>query len=102
MKQIMLIIIAFMHFFKISAEDMNTIKTNATCKTGQEKIKEELSKLEGVFDVQFSTDGTITINYSSDGTPYNEIVKKITECGFKANNIEPKNYIKNVCEEKSK
>ena len=86
----------------VKAEDNNTIKTNATCKAGQDRITTELKKLDGVFEVKFAGDGTITLNYSSDGTPYNDLVQKITECGFTANGIEPKNGDKDLCKTKAK
>ena len=84
------------------AQDNNTIETNATCKAGQDRITTELKKLDGVFDVEFSSDGTITLDYSSDGTPYDDLVQKITECGFTANGIEPKNGDKNLCKTEKK
>lgn len=87
---------------KAKDQDNNTIKTNATCKAGQERIITELKKLDGVFDVVFSSDGTITLDYSSDGTPYDDLVQKITECGFTANGIEPKNGDKNLCKTEKK
>jgi len=92
----------FMLFFTINginaiAQDNNTIKTNATCQLGQDRIIKELKQLDGVFDVQFDAKGTITLDYSSDGTPYEEIVQKITECGFTANGIAPKGGDKNLC-----
>ena len=89
-------------FFTARAEDNNTIKTNATCTLGQERIIKELKKLDGVFDVKIDNKGTITLDYSSDGTPYNELVKKVTECGFTANGIEPKNGDKDLCKSSSK
>ena len=89
-------------FTNLKAQDNNTIKTNATCKAGQERITTELKKLDGVFDVKFATDGTITLDYSSDGTTYNDLVEKITECGFTANGIEPKNGDKNLCKNATK
>jgi copper chaperone CopZ len=92
----------FMLLFTINgiiavAQDNNTIKTNATCQLGQERIIKELKQMDGVFDVKFDVQGTITLDYSSDGTPYNDIVQKITECGFTANGIAPKGGDKNLC-----
>ena len=58
--------------------------------------------IRGVFDVVFSGDGTITLDYSSDGTTYDDLVEKITECGFTANGIEPKNGDKNLCKTEKK
>lgn len=87
----------FCAFTNINAQDNNTIKTNATCKAGQDRITTELKKLDGVFDVKFAANGTITLDYSSDGTTYNDLVQKITECGFTANNIAPKNGDKDLC-----
>lgn len=83
------------------AQDNNTIKTNATCQAGQERITKELKQLDGVFDVKFDVKGTITLDYSSDGTPYNEIVKKVTQCGFTANGIAPENGDKDLCKTKT-
>jgi len=97
MKNISIILLLLSASFAVKAQDNNIIKTNATCKAGQDRITNELKKLDGVFDVKFSTDGTIILDYSSDGTPYNDIVEKITECGFTANGIAPKNGDKNLC-----
>ena len=97
MKNIFITLLLLSASFAIKAQDNNIIKTNATCKAGQDRITTELKKLDGVFEVKFSTDGTITLDYSSDGTPYNDIVEKITECGFTANGIAPKNGEKNLC-----
>lgn len=102
MKNLLFITAIFMSILSTKAEGDNTIKTNATCKAGQERITTELKKLDGVFDVKFATDGTITLDYSSDGTPYNDIVAKITECGFTANGIAPENGDKNLCKPSTK
>jgi len=97
MKNLLLILTICLFGISVKAQDNNTIKTNATCKAGQDRIITELKKMVGVFDVKFATDGTITLDYSSDGTPYNDLVQKITECGFTANGIAPKNGDKNLC-----
>jgi len=97
MKNIFIILLLLSASFAVKAQDNNIIKTNATCKAGQDRITNELKKLDGVFDIKFAADGTITLNYSSDGTPYNDLVQKITECGFTANGIAPKNGDKNLC-----
>lgn len=97
MKNLLLIIMLVIGSTYAKAQDNNTIKTNATCKAGQDRITTELKKLDGVFEVKFATNGTITLNYSSDGTSYNDIVEKITECGFTANGIAPKNGDKDLC-----
>lgn len=96
-KLIITTLFLFLAFTTVNAEDNNTIKTNATCKAGQDRITTELKKLDGVFEVTFSEDGTITLDYSSDGTSYNDIIDKITESGFTANGIEPANGDKNLC-----
>ncbi|HUM53478.1 MAG TPA: hypothetical protein PK431_16790 [Chitinophagales bacterium] len=97
MKNLLLILTLCLFGISVKAQDNNTIKTNATCKAGQDRIITELKKMDGVFDVKFATDGTITLDYSSDGTPFSDIVEKITECGFTANGIAPKNGDKNLC-----
>ena len=97
MKNIFITLLLLSASFAVKAQDNNTIRTNATCKAGQDRITNELKKLDGVFDIKFAADGTITLNYSSDGTPYNDLVQKITECGFTANGIAPKNGDKNLC-----
>ncbi|MBK9354490.1 MAG: cation transporter [Bacteroidetes bacterium] len=103
MKNLFLILMLTIATITAKAQDNNnTIKTNATCKAGQERITTELKKLDGVFDVVFSGDGTITLDYSSDGTTYDDLVEKITECGFTANGIEPKNGDKNLCKTEKK
>ena len=75
MENLLLILTLFIFGITAKAQDNNTIKTNATCKAGQDRITTELKKLDGVFEVKFSSDGTITLDYSSDGTPYNDIVE---------------------------
>ena len=102
MKNLLFITAIFMSSMYVKAESNNTIKTNATYKDAQERITTELKKLDGVFDVKFSTDGTITLDYSSDGTPYNDLVAKIIECGFTANGITPENGDKNLCKTSTK
>ena len=102
MKNLFITLLLLTTSFAIKAQDNNTIKTNATCKAGQERIATELKKLDGVFEVKFATDGTITLDYSSDGTPYNDLVEKITECGFTANGIAPANGDKNLCKPATK
>jgi copper chaperone CopZ len=97
MKNLFLILMLTIATITAKAQENKTIKTNATCKAGQDRIITELKKLDGVFDVKITADGTITLDYSSDGTPYNDLVEKITECGFTANGIEPKNGDKNLC-----
>ena len=97
MKKLLFITVILMSFITANAEDNNTITTNATCKAGQDRITTELKKLYGVFDVKFSVEGKITLDYSSDGTSYNDIVTKITECGFTANGIAPEKGDKNLC-----
>lgn len=97
MKNLLLIIMLLIGFSYANAQDNNTIKTNATCKAGQDRITTELKQLDGVFEVKFSTDGTITLDYSSDGTTLNDIIQKITECGFTANGKTPANGDKNLC-----
>lgn len=100
MKNLLLILFLFITYTAYSQEG-NTITTNATCKAGQERIEKELKKLDGVFEVQFDSKGTITLDYSSDGTPYSEIVDKILECGFTANGKAPAGGDKNLCANKS-
>lgn len=102
MKTLLFITALMASLLTANAQDNNTIKTNATCKAGQDRITTELKKLDGVFDIKFANDGTITLDYSSDGTPYNDIVQKITECGFTANGITPKNGDKNLCKNGTK
>lgn len=102
MKNLLIAILLTMFVVHAKAQDNNTIKTNATCKAGQERITTELKKLDGVFDVKFATDGTITLDYSSDGTPYTDLVEKITECGFTANGKTPANGDKDLCKNNSK
>lgn len=100
MKNLLLIFFLFIAYTSFSQEN-NTIITNATCKAGQERIGKELKKLEGVFEVQFDAKGTITLDYSSDGTPYSEIVDTILACGFTANGKTPAGGDKNLCDSKS-
>ncbi|MEO5941796.1 MAG: heavy-metal-associated domain-containing protein [Ferruginibacter sp.] len=61
------------------------IKTNISCKTGADKTISALKKLDGVFSVSVDIKtGVLTIDYSSDGTPYSGIVEEINNVGFNA------------------
>jgi hypothetical protein len=54
MKNLFLILMLTIAAITAKAQDNNTIKTNATCKAGQDRITTELKKLDGVFEVKFS------------------------------------------------
>lgn len=97
MKNLLFITAIFISVLTANAEGNNSIATNVTCKAGQERITTELKKLDGVFDIKFSANGTITLDYSSDGTTYDDIVAKIIECGFTANGITPVYGDRDLC-----
>lgn len=97
MKKLLFLLTLTIIVLTANAQDNNIIKTNATCTAGQDRIIRELKQLDGVFEVKFAADGTITLDYSSDGTSLNDIIQKITECGFTANGKTPAKGDKNLC-----
>lgn len=61
------------------------IKTNIACDAGKNKVITALKEMDGVFNVSVDTkSGILTIDYSSDGTPYTEIISTINKNGFDA------------------
>jgi len=65
---------------------------------GKTKTIASLKALEGVSDVKIDTKtGKLLIKYSSDGTPYLEIISTINENGFIANGQKPLKGKANPC-----
>lgn len=59
------------------------IKTNIQCEAGKTKIVKALKGLNGVFEVKIDIKtGLLKLNYSSDGTPFEDIIKTILDNGF--------------------
>jgi len=59
------------------------LKTNIKCEAGKTKIIKALKKLDGVFEVKIDIKtGLLKLNYSSDGTSFNEIIDAILDNGF--------------------
>jgi len=74
------------------------ILTNIKCMVGKTKTIASLKALEGVSDVKIDTKtGKLLIKYSSDGTPYLEIISTINENGFIANGQKPLKGKANPC-----
>lgn len=76
------------------------IRTNATCTEGKAKLMAALKVLDGVQNVTIDPRGTLSIRYSSDGTPYNDLLTTINENGFNANNQKTTNPTANPCSSK--
>lgn len=73
------------------------IRTNATCTEGKTKLLAALKALDGVQKVTIDPRGTVNISYSSDGTPYKDLLSTINENGFNANNQKTNNPAANPC-----
>ncbi len=59
------------------------IKTNIKCEAGKAKIIKELKKLDGVFEVKIDIKtGLLKLNYSSDGSSFDDIINAILDNGF--------------------
>ena len=59
------------------------IETSIKCEAGKTKIINTLKGLDGVFAVKIDIKtGILKLNYSSDGTPFDNIIKTILDNGF--------------------
>ncbi|MEO5948076.1 MAG: heavy-metal-associated domain-containing protein [Chitinophagaceae bacterium] len=59
------------------------IKTSINCEAGKLKVIKALKELDGVFEVKINIKtGILNLHYSSDGTPFNDIVETILDNGF--------------------
>jgi len=59
------------------------IKTNIKCEAGKIKIIKELKKMDGVFEVKIDIKtGLLKLNYSSDGSSFDDIINAILDNGF--------------------
>ena len=68
-----------------SENGATVILTNIKCEEGKKAIVKLLKKQDGVSKVEVNTkNGELSIEYSSDGTSYNDIIKLINETGFDA------------------
>ncbi len=84
------------------AAGATVIKTNIKCAAGKTKVTTALKALEGVTDVKIDiATGKLTINYSSDGTPYTTLLSTINENGFDANGQKTNNATMNPCKPKA-
>lgn len=85
-----------------NADGATVVKTNITCAAGKSKVMAALKELEGVTDVQIDIkNGQLVITYSSDGTPYTEIINTINQNGFSANGKVSNNKAANTCTKKT-
>ena len=85
-----------------TAEGATVIKTNIKCAAGKTKVINALKEMEGVSDVKIDiATGKLTIQYSSDGTPYTTILSTINENGFDANGQKTGNAAANPCKPKT-
>ena len=59
------------------------IETNINCEAGKTKIIKVLKGLDGIFEVKIDIKtGLLKLNYSSDGTPFNNIIETLLDNGF--------------------
>ncbi|GEM_PF-2477380 len=83
-------------------EGYTIIKTTVNCETGKQKLITALKSLEGVFDVKVDIrSGKLALKYSSDGTPYNEIIETILSTGFDADGKKTTKAALNPCKKRS-
>lgn len=74
------------------------ITTNIKCEAGSKKVAEALRKLEGVFKVLIDIKtGKLKLFYSSDGTPYINIIEEINNAGFDADGKKTTKVTGNPC-----
>jgi copper chaperone CopZ len=76
------------------------IATNINCSNGKQIVERIISSQEGVKKaiVDIRT-GKLALDYSTDGTPYVEIIKLINEAGFDADRSKSTNPEANPCKE---
>lgn len=68
-----------------SENGSTVILTSIRCEEGKKAIVKILKKQDGVSKVDVNTkNGELSIEYSSDGTSYTDIIKLINESGFDA------------------
>ena len=85
-----------------NAAGATIIQTNIKCTTGKTKVIAALKEMDGVSSVKIDiTTGKLTIVYSSDGTPYNEILNTINENGFDAGGQKSTRSNSNPCKKKT-
>lgn len=66
------------------------LQTNITCEVGKQKVEALLKKQKGVLEVSIDTsNGLLTIKYSTKSTTYIMLVQKINELGFEADGNKP-------------
>lgn len=78
-----------------------TIQTNINCEEGKRAIERILKSQDGVKSaaVDIKT-GKLKLDYSSDGTPYTQIIILINDAGFDADRVKSKNAENNPCTKK--
>lgn len=78
------------------------ISTNINCPAGKEIIERILKSQDGVQSVKVDIrTGKLSLVYSSDGTPYTEIINLINEAGFNGDKIKSTSPEKSPCKESS-
>ena len=87
---------------KPPAPTITTIQTNINCTEGKNKVEGILKSQDGVKSVTADIKtGKIKLDYSSDGTSYNQILSLINEAGFDADTKKSNNASANPCVVKS-
>lgn len=83
-------------------EGYTLIKTTINCETGKQKVIDALKALEGVFDVKIDIKtGKLLLKYSSDGTPYTEIIDTVLNNGFDADGKKTTKASLNPCKKRN-
>ncbi len=79
-------------------DEPTIITTNIKCEAGSKKVSEALRKLDGVFKVVIDIKtGKLSLFYSSDGTPYVNIIEEINNAGFDADDKKTTKASGNPC-----
>ena len=79
---------------------VTVITTNINCAAGKEIVERILKSQDGVQSVKVDIrTGKLSLAYSSDGTPYTEIINLINEAGFNADRIKSTSPYKNPCKQ---
>ena len=78
------------------------IKTSIRCEAGKVKVTKALKELDGVFEVKIDIKtGILKLHFSSDGTPFEDIIETILNAGFDADGKKTTKPSANPCKTKT-
>ncbi len=84
-------------------DGVTIIRTNIHCVAGSKNVQETLKNMDGVTNVSINIKtGVLLITYSSDGTPFRDIIAAIRKNGFSANGKPAETGAANPCIPKTK